>query len=324
MIGTSSAYIEGSAIFTMHPVTLAIPGRHPLTFKIFSRRRLIASRSYPVSGGSATLALGLFNSGGSAPDTNMFNNGLVSTTTTEAIGHAQNWLWLSLQSCLWCRHCQRHFCYHEPAGSKSGNNLNQSVINGFTGNVNLGQNAQNIAPLTIGSQYTEEFKITLQANGTLAMTNMLYAGVGTGGTILATNIASASGANILRTNFDAHCIGGNRTGAATNPTTNYINKFILTFTSSKQAGHYFTVTSSGNPCSGGVTIGLDGSVTTNDYLLYKDDVVYRHKCGMGTGSAIPSIAVEPFRVIHTVIASNTVTASMGPMYGSAQRVCSRE
>ncbi len=148
------------------------------------------------------------------------------------------------------------------------------------------------------------------------MTNTLYAGVGTGGAILGTNYAVASGVNILTTNFDALCIGGNRTGSASNPTTNFINQIIITFTSSNQAGPYFNVTTSGDPCSGGVTIGLDGSVTTNNYLLYKDGV-YTGTSVAGTGSAIPSIAIETIPGNYTIIASNTVTTRAGPMYGNA-------
>ena len=313
MIGTSSAYIEGSAIFTIHPVTLAIPGDTIDIQNVFTA----TTNYFSVSGfgGSATLALGLFNSGGSAPDTNMFNNGLVSTTITEAVGHAQNWLGYRCNLAYGAGTAAANSATMSRPAQNQGNNLNQSVINGFTGNVNLGQNSQNIAPLNIGSQYTEEFKITLQGNGSLAMTNTLYAGVGTGGTVLATNNASATGANILTTNFDALCVGGNRTGNTSNPTTNYINQIIITFTSSNQAGPYFSVISSGDPCAGGVDITLSGSVTTNAYFLYTNGVNSGVSL-LGTGTVL-DFGNQTVPANYTIIASNTVTASMGPMYGSA-------
>ena len=313
MIGTSSAYIEGSAIFTTHPVTLAIPGDSIDIQNIFTA----TTNYFSVAGfgGNATLALGLFNSGGSAPDTNMFNNGLTAATS-EAVGHAQNWLGYRCNMAYGNGTASATSATMSRPAQNQGNNLNQSVINGFTGNVNLGQNAQVITPLTIGSQYTEEFKITLQANGSLTFTNILYAGVGTGGAVLGTNYAAASGANVLTTNFDALCIGGNRTGNTANPTTNFINQIIITFTSSNQAGPYFTVTSSGNPCVGGVTIGLDGSVATNAYLLYRDGA-YIGTNVTGTGSAINLSTAQTVPGTYTVIASNTVTGSTGPMYGSA-------
>lgn len=313
MIGTSSAYIESSAVFTTHPVTLAIPGDTIDIQNVFTA----TTNYFSVSGfgGSATLALGLFNSGGSAPDTNMFNNGLVSSTTTEAIGHAQNWLGYRCNLAYGAGTATANSATMSRPAQNQGNNLNQSVINGFTGNVNLGQNSQNITPLTIGSQYTEDFKITLQPNGSLAMTNTLYAGVGTGGTVLATNNAAASGANILTTNFDALCIGGNRTGNTANPTTNFINQIIVTFASINQAGPYFSVNSSGNPCTGGVDVTLNGSVTTNTYLLYTNGI-FNGQALAGTGAAL-DFGIQTIPATYTVIASNTVTANMGPMYGSA-------
>ena len=134
MIGTSSAYIEGSAIFTMHPVTLAIPGDTIDIQNIFTA----TTNYFTVSGfgGSATLALGLFNSGGSAPDTNMFNNGLVSSSTSEAIGHAQNWLGYRCNLAYGAGTANATSATQSRPAQNQGNNLNQSVINGFTGNVN--------------------------------------------------------------------------------------------------------------------------------------------------------------------------------------------
>ena len=308
MIGTSSAVIEGSAIFTTHPVTLAIPGDTiDIQYIFTATTNLFTNPSF----GSASFALGLFNSGGSAPDTNMFNNGLVSTTTTEAIGHAQNWVGY------------RCNMVNTGAGATSsrpaqnqGNNLNQALIGAFTGGANLGQNANGvIPPLTIGNQYTFDYKITLQTNGSLAMTNTFYVGVGTGGTVLATNNASASGANILTTNFDALVVGGTRNSTTALPTTNFINQIIVTFTSSNQAGPYFNVSSTGNPCSGGVDVTLSGSVTTNVYFLYTNGI-YNGQSILGTGLPL-DFGVQAAVAHYTVIASNTVTAHTGPMYGSA-------
>jgi autotransporter-associated beta strand protein len=310
MIGTSSAVIEGQAIFTAYPVTLAIPGDTIDIQNVFTA----TTNYFSVSGfgGSASLALGLFNSGGFAPDTNMFNNGL-TTATTETLGHAQNWL--GYRSVL---------IYGAGTGSgtaatlsrpaqNQGNNLNQSLINNFANGVNLGQNAQIILPLTIGSQYTEDYSITLGTNGSLLMTNILYSGVGNGGTVLATNYAVASGANILTTNFDALCIGGNRTGNTSNPTTNFINQIIITFTSSNQAGPYFHLTTSGSGC-GGAGIGLNGSVTTNFYMLYTNGVSTGNSLA-GTGSAL-DFGFQGVQALYTIVASNTVSGRVGLMQGS--------
>ncbi len=316
MLATSSAYIEGQAIFTAHPVTLAIPGDTIEVQSIFT-----ATTNLFTGVASDTMTLGLFNSGGSVPYTNLFNNGFVSTTTTAALGGVQNWLGYRSDlayggSTAGAGISANSSTFSRPAQNQ-GNNLNQVLIQtgsgGSLNGVNLGQNANTIAPLTIGSQYTLDFKIALQTNGSLAITHTLYVGVGTGGTVLATNNATAAGANILTTNFDALCLGGKRTGSVV--TTNYINQILVTFTSSNQAGPYFNVLSSGDPCAGGVDITLNGSVTTNAYLLYTNGV-YNGQSLAGTGAAL-DFGTQTSPAIYTVIASNTVTASTGPMYDSA-------
>jgi autotransporter-associated beta strand protein len=316
MLATSSAYVEGQAIFTAHPVTLAVPGDSVDIQSIFT-----ATTNLFTGGPSDTMALGLFNSGGSVPYTNLYNNGFVSTTTTAASGGVQNWVGYRGDlayggSTAGAGVTATSITYSRPAQNQ-GNNLNQVLIQtgsgGSLNGVNLGQNANTITPLTIGNQYTLDFRITLQTNGSLAMANTLFAGVGNGGAVLATNIATAAGANVLTTNFDALCLGGRRTGSVL--TTNYINQIIVTFTSSNQAGPYFNVASSGNPCTGSVDVTLDGSVTTNAYLLYTNGV-YNGQSLAGTGAAL-DFGVQTAPATYTVIASNLVTGSMGPMVGKA-------
>ncbi|MGA9875288.1 MAG: hypothetical protein WBQ21_05710, partial [Solirubrobacteraceae bacterium] len=75
------------------------------------------------------------------------------------------------------------------------------------------------------------------------------------------------------------------------------------------------MTSSGDACSGSLTIGLSGSVTTNAYLLYTNGVDSGLSVA-GTGSAI-NFGSQTTAGIYSIIASNTVTGSEGPMYGSA-------
>ncbi len=146
------------------------------------------------------------------------------------------------------------------------------------------------------------------------MTNTLYTGVGTSGTVLATNNAAASGANILTTNFDALCIGGNRTGNTSNPTTNYVNQIIVTFTSVNLAGPYFTLTNrSGGSGCGSADIGLNGSVTTNSYMLYTNGVFTGNSLP-GTGAPL-DFGTQTQAAIYTIVATNTATASAGPMFG---------
>ena len=313
MVATSAAYIDGQAIFTTNQVTLAYPGDTIDVQYIFTDTTNIFNG---VAGNSSSLALGLFKSGGSAPYTNLFNTGLVSTTTTAATGGVQNWVGYRGNIAYNPAGSANSVTYSRPAQNQ-GNNQNQALVQQgiFANAVNLGQNANTIAPLTVGNQYTVDYKITLGTNGSLYMTNTLYAGAGTGGAVLATNNAIASGANILTTNFDALCIGGERAGTGNPITTNDVNQILITFTSTNQAGPYFVVGSSGNPCSGGVDVTLNGSVTTNAYLLYTNGI-YSGQSLAGTGAAL-DFGTQTVPATYMVIASNTVTASKGPMYGSA-------
>ena len=82
-----------------------------------------------------------------------------------------------------------------------------------------------------------------------------------------------------------------------------------------QAGALLFVTTSGDPCAGAISIGLSGSVTTNVYYIYTNGVSSGQSIA-GTGSAL-NFGFETVPATYTVIASNTVTASMGPMYGNA-------
>ena len=66
-----------------------------------------------------------------------------------------------------------------------------------------------------------------------------------------------------------------------------------------------------------MTIGLSGSVATNNYLLYKDGVFTGTNVA-GTGSALTlSVVTQTTPGNYTIIASNTVTTSTGPMFGNA-------
>ena len=308
MLSTSSANDEFQAVFTTHPVTLAVAGDNvDIQYSFTDTTNILNGLASNGNG----LALGLYNSGGSAPSTNLFNNGL-TTATTLANGFVQNWLGYRVNFVYNPGAAQTSSTSTRPAQNQ-GNQLNQALNAGFTGGVGLGQNSQTIAPLIVGNQYTVDFNITLQANGSLAFTNKLYAGVGTGGTVLATNIATASGANILTTNFDGLVLGGSRNQSPAAATTNDVNQIIVTFTSTNQAGPYFTLTSTGSGC-GGATLGLDGSVTTNNYLLYTNGV-FNGQSVAGSGSAI-TFGAQTAAAVYTIYASNLVTASVGPMYGS--------
>jgi autotransporter-associated beta strand protein len=80
-------------------------------------------------------------------------------------------------------------------------------------------------------------------------------------------------------------------------------------------GPLFGVTGGGTGCAGDVFhVGVSGSVTTNDYLLYTNGV-YSGQSLTGSGSAL-DFGTELAKGTYTVLASNTITADVGWMTNS--------
>ena len=80
-------------------------------------------------------------------------------------------------------------------------------------------------------------------------------------------------------------------------------------------GPLFGVTGGGTGCAGdNFSVGVSGSVSTNDYLLYTNGV-YSGQSQTGTGSSL-NFGVQLAKGNYTVLASNTVTANVGWMTNS--------
>lgn len=309
---TSSGNSEAQAVFTKYPVSLASAGDYMELTYAFTARYPILQAS---SAASTALFVGLFNSGGVAPQASntaaILQNGGYTSANTAASGGVKQWVGYHAQ--------QYNFTsgwriYARPAQT-ADQNLNQVLLYNYPLALANGGFINPPSPdLIPGSSYTVQLRITLSAAGQLTVSNALYTGADTSGTQFTNTSWVVTGANVLSTNFDAFAIGY-RSG---NPAawTNDINYIKVVAKLAAQAGPYFFVTSSGDPCSGGVTIGLSGSVATNDYLLYRDGV-YTGTNVTGTGSAITLSTAQTVPGNYTVIASNTATASTGPMYGNA-------
>jgi autotransporter-associated beta strand protein len=309
---TSSGNTEAQAIFTKYPVTLASVGDYiELTYTFTDK--------YPIfQNGSATstaLFLGLFNSGGVAPlyGTVLQNGGVYTSSQTSAdLGGTKDWVGYSAQD----YYGNGWRLYARPAQTTL-NNLNQNLLYNYpNGLANGGAIFPAAANLTLspGQQYTVQLRVTLSAPGQLTISNALYAGTDTSGLQFTNTSWTVTGANVITTNFDGLGIGYR----AGNPAawTNDINSIKVVASLAAQAGPYYFVTSSGDPCAGGLTIGLSGSVTTNAYLLYTNGV-FTGASVQGTGSPI-SFGLQTVPATYTVVASNTVTGSEGPMLGSAE------
>lgn len=307
MAATSSGNNEVQARFTDYPVSLASVGDFvEMTYTFTAAMPGMKS----TSSANSALFQGLFNSGGIAPQANsILQNGGLSSATTAYIGGTKEWVGYSAQ--FYNGNASR--IYVRPKQTTE-NNSNQGLLYNFPQGGASGGTLSFPSPNLIpGGQYTMQFKVTLSGIGELTITNALYTGADTSG-VQYTNLSwVVTGANVLTTNFDSLAIGYRGTDSAI--WTNDINNIKVVAGLAAQAGPYYFVTSSGDPCSGGITIGLSGSVTTNDYLLYRDGT-YVGPTVAGTGAAL-NFGVQATPGLYTVFASNTVTTSVGPMYGKA-------
>lgn len=313
---TSSANTEIQAMFTKYPVSLASIGDYiELTYTFTDR----SNQMNNLGGNGSGFHMGLYNSGGTPPlgGTILWNSGMGSGTTAY-VGGVSNWVGdVALMN------------FEQTAGSASllvtrpvqtiAQNIDQELL--FNDNNPKGATLSSLTPagtfpypnLTIGSQYTAQLRITLSDVGTLTISNGLYAGVDTTGTLMFSNVsATVTGANLLTTNFDGLAVGYRAVGGGIS-WTNDINSITVVASLAAQAGPYFTLTASGTGC-GSSPIGLNGSVTTNVYMLYTNGV-FTGQALIGTGATL-DFGLQTSVGVYTIVASNTVTASVGPMYGS--------
>jgi len=200
---TSSVLGEVMGLFTNSPLTLAVVGDHLDLTVVFVNTNILSG----TDGSSASLNIGLFNSGGVAP-----NQGNIVLNTGNITGGSQNWLGYASRIIF----SGSSSIFTRPAQTASGtSSQNQDVLfsnasgsqafNNPAG-TSLGSTASTIS-LTTGFTNTLQFIITLTAANTYSISNILYAGAGTGGTVLFTQTKNASGANYLTGGFNALAVG---------------------------------------------------------------------------------------------------------------------
>lgn len=95
---------------------------------------------------------------------------------------------------------------------------------------------------------------------------------------------------------------------------NYMNGFQLR--PMQEEGPAFVVTGTDGCSDVGVTPGLTGSVTTNDYMLYLNGA-YVGPTLAGTGAAL-SFGLQNALGTYTIVATNSATSTSGLMYGNVR------
>jgi hypothetical protein len=197
---TTSGIIEAQALFTNSPVTLVNPGDSILLLVTFTNTSGLLTES-------GSLGFGLYNSGQNFPVPGGLNGSLGSTGN--ATGNAQTWAgyvgqlsFTGINSLVVTR----------PPQTGTGNNNQEAVTTGssasYTGGQTIGSASTTPSvTLTVGNPYTEVFAITLTGANALDITNSLYAGTSTNGTLLSQFGGIASGSTYLTNSFDALAIG---------------------------------------------------------------------------------------------------------------------
>lgn len=227
---TTSGFVEAQALFADSPIALNATGDYVELTATFTADANIISG---ISGSGSFLCYGLFNSGGSVPLTILANSGLSATTgSPNSTGGVQNWqgyvsrvATLTANSTIITRPAQSGADTSSQNQDLIGSNWGGGAFDTPTG-VTLGS-LTSTASLTDLQQYTLTFRITLTGANTFSIESKIYNGVGTGGTVVFNQTATAAGANFLTSSFDGLAIGYRYSGtsAASSLT---INSLLIT------------------------------------------------------------------------------------------------
>lgn len=205
MVATTGGIVEAQAVFTSSPLTLTNTGDNVELTMTFTNN----------GGTPLTSYFGLYNSGGSVPDTNLSNGGMLSSNTNDGTGGVAGWLGYasSVQSVSSSKINTR------PAQTEGTNNAQDLVSAGASGSESyVGATALNtattgaVAALAANTTYTEDLNITLTAPNTYTITQNLYQNTSATGTPVATETATDT--TFLANGFDGLAFGLRETGGA--------------------------------------------------------------------------------------------------------------
>lgn len=200
---TSSGVMEIQTLFATNPVALVLPGDNIQLTIVFTN----TSGIFLASPGTSQLGIGLFNSGNIVPFTPLPGGTNVSTGIAIS-DYTQKWQGyvgqiVSGSSKILTR----------PSQESAANGWNQElVLSGSTSSTarnqaTVGSTTTTTVSLAAGAAYTEVLYITKIADGSLAITNTLYDGAGTGGTVLVSSGGIATNATFLTGGFNGFSFG---------------------------------------------------------------------------------------------------------------------
>jgi hypothetical protein len=201
---TTSIVGEAQTTFASTPVTLATVGDNIQLTVIFT-----ATANIMLTGNAnSSLAIGLFNSGGVAP-----NQGVVALNTGNTTGGSQNWTGLS--SVVLESSGSNKLLARSPQTANGTTSQNQDLLfNGASGSqtynspaaTQVGSSKSDTASplmLTAGTIVTNLLSITLAPNGQLVESNSISTSAGN----LFFNSGTTTSASLVTTNFDSLSFG---------------------------------------------------------------------------------------------------------------------
>jgi len=213
---TQTGWVEAQALFTNSPVALNHSGDYIDITMVITNAGGILPANILFNGPNSLLHLGLFYSGGSKPLAgDLANAGL--TTAPDSIyaaGNCANWQGYVAQM---SSNGVSRIVTRPPQNGGGTTSANQDLVadnNGSGSYVNppgtvLGTASPAPIVLVAGSVYTVYFRITLVGSTSLSLSNAIYAGTGTGGSLVFAQIGNvdAIGAPYWITAFDGFAIG---------------------------------------------------------------------------------------------------------------------
>ena len=211
LAGTTSGLEEAQAVFASTPVSLVNPGDSIEMLLTFTDTGINVTGSTT----SGQLDFGLYNSGGSAPKTDLAQSGLTNATTTDATGGAQLWQGYIAQLFFPTTSSKIVTRPQQNGAGATGNNNQDLIGNGFSSTnafdnpagAQIGSSSAASATLTTATTYTEDLVMSLNSSGSLTISSNLFSGTTNAGTPVSSMSSTASGANILTTSFDSLAFG---------------------------------------------------------------------------------------------------------------------
>ena len=218
---TTAGFWEAQALFTSNAVSLVQAGDYIEMQVVFTN----TGGTLFAGGASSSMAIGLYNSNNEKPVSGgaLINGGL-STTVGSAYATGNCADWQGYVACLSSNGTSRIYTRPQQTGANTasanqdllGDNLGSGAFNNPRAATLVTGPAAGIA-LTANGQYTEIFRISLVDASTMTMSNALFSGADTSGTMLYSQMV-ASTTNILTISFDGLGILAFNKGTAFNPT----------------------------------------------------------------------------------------------------------